>query len=284
MRPLTRFQRWRGLDPIRRLIPQAWKGAAAGVLCSKQVGKHLLKRFNNEIPHRGHRILVDPQLVSARTVAFIYFGLYERAEIDLVARFLPRNCDVVELGASLGVNSCNIASKLIGGRRLICVEADPKLAGLAARTIALNGYQDKVTMVPAAVDYSGAPRISLYRGDDTLSASTLGSRGTGGEIEVDTVTLRKILNDHAIDDYSLVADVEGAELAILLNDEAALERCRAIIIEIEPCLYRGETYSRDRIRGIILAHGFVEAYAYGPCAAFLREESLRPREQIGGAA
>ncbi len=282
MRPLSPSKHGRGLDAIRRLIPQSWKDAVAGMLCSELVGGSLRRFFHDEIPHRGHRILVDPRRVSARTVAFIYFGLYERAEVDLVARFLPDSYDVVELGASLGVNSCNIASKLRSGRRLVCVEADPELARLAARTLALNGYGDRATVVSAAVDYGGAPRIALYRGDDTLSATTLGTGGIGG-IEVDAVTLREILDDHALGDYSLVADIEGAELAVLLNEEAALKRCRAIIIEIEPCLYRGEKYSHRQIRDVILAHGFVEAYAYGPCAAFLRDDPLPTCERDGGA-
>jgi FkbM family methyltransferase len=281
MRPIMPFKPWRTLDAMRRLTPQSWKGAAASLLCSKAVGRRLRLHFHDQIPHRGHRILVDPERVSATTVALIYAGLYERAEIDLVARFLPSDCDVVELGASLGVNSCNIASKLTPGRRLVCVEADPELTSLAARTIALNGYDDRVAIVSAAVDYSGAPRILLHRGDDTLSANTVGARGTGGEIEVETITLRKILDDHAIDDYSLVADVEGAELALLLNEEEALKRCRAIIIEIEPCSYRGESYSRERIRDIILARRFVEAYVYGSCAAFLRDPPPARRRSGG---
>jgi FkbM family methyltransferase len=284
MRPPTLFTPGRGLDGIRRAIPQALKEAAAGVLCSKPVGGTLRAIFNEGIPHRGHRILVDHHRVSATMVAFIYFGIYERAEIDLVAQFLPRDCDVVELGASLGVNSCNIASKLMPGCRLISVEADPVLADLAARTMARNGYDGTANVVCAAVDYSGMSRTMLYRGDDTLSANTLGVRGAGGEIEVETITLRQILDDHAIDDYSLVTDIEGAELALLLNEEEALKRCRAIIMEIAPCSFRGEFYSRDRIRDAIIAHGFVEAYAYGSCAAFLRNDPASPCKRTGGAA
>jgi FkbM family methyltransferase len=270
-----------GIDAVRRLIPQAWKDAVAGVLCSTAVGDALRRFFRGKIPHRGHRILVDSQRVPPRTVAYIYFGLYERAEIDLVARFLPPDHDVVEFGASLGVNSCCIASKLMMGRRVVCVEADPDLARLASRTIALNGYVDRVTIVNAAVDYTGAARISLHRGDDTLSASIFGPKGTvGGKIDVDTLTLRKLLDDWAIGEYSLVTDIEGAELAVLVDDREALKRCRAIIIEIECCVYRGESYSRSRIRDMIVELGFVEAYAYGPCAAFLRDRSVATRSDF----
>jgi len=278
MRKRRRTEISRGYDTIRRLIPQSWKNAVASILCSRLVGEVIRVLFRDRIPHGRHRIFVDSQLVTPRTIAFIYFGFYERAEINLVARFLPRNYDVVEFGASLGVNSCNIASKLKTGHRLVCVEADPNLARLAARTIALNGYEDRVTMVNAAIDYSGAPKISLYRGDDSLSSSTFAPKGAASDkIDVNTLTLRKILDDHAIDDYSLVTDIEGAEFAVLLNEKEALKRCRAIVIEIEPCVYRGENYPRSRIRDMIVALGFSEIYAYGSCAAFLRNASLSTR-------
>ncbi len=244
------------------------------VLCSPPVGESLCSLFHGAIPHRGHRILVDRQFVTPTTVARIYFGSYEQAEISLVACFLPPNYDVIELGASLGVNSCNIASRLDSGRRLICVEADPRLAELATQTITLNGYAEKATVVNAAVDYSGAPRVLLHRGDDSLSANIVGcDEVLDDTVEVDAITLHEILDDRQIDDYSLVTDIEGAELALLLNEEAALERCRAIIIEIEAWDYCGETYSQNRIRNLILALGFVEAYTYGRCVAFLRDHS-----------
>jgi hypothetical protein len=85
------------------------------------------------------------------------------------------------------------------------------------------------------------------------------------------LTLGALLERHNIGEYTIVSDIEGAEIAILLNETEVLKRCRALIIELESCTYRGEHYSLGRIRDIISGLGFVGAYGYGPCAAFLRE-------------
>jgi FkbM family methyltransferase len=256
-------------DAVRRVIPQSAKDGLASLLCSPLVGESLRKIYQNKIPHRGHRIFVDTPRVAARTVAMIFFQIYERAEVDMVTRLLPDNCDVIELGSSLGVNCCNIASKIRKGTRLVSVEADPELAELARRSVALNGYGHKVTILNAAISYE-SQTVALVRGADTMSATVTDSVNSGTDASITTLRLRNILEQYAIGDYSLVADIEGAEIGVLLEDRPALERCKAIIIEIEDGIHGEKRYSYEDIRSLILELGFVEAYAYGKVSTFLR--------------
>jgi FkbM family methyltransferase len=258
-------------DALRRAVPQAWKNAVASVICSRPVGDVIRRVFRDRIPHQGHRILVEnADVVSSQMVANIFFGIYERAEIDLVRRFLPKHLDVVELGASLGVNTCTIARNTATQRMVIGVEADPVLCAMATRTLALNGYGDRVTLVNAAIDYSGQDQVIMRRGADNLSGSLSDDGTFRSTYKVVAVTLGRLLTQHHLGDYSLVADIEGAEVAILLADRKALERCRAIIIEIEDGSHAGQFLTRKEIRELIADLGFLLQYQYGPCAAFAR--------------
>ena len=70
-------------------------------------------------------------------------------------------------------------------------------------------------------------------------------------VTVKSITLSELLNDHRIDDYVLVADIEGAELGIFLSDRAALRHWRQIIVEHHSASSDGMNYSVEELVRII---------------------------------
>lgn len=88
------------------------------VLANLTFGSMLRRLWNDCIP-TGHGLFdTSDECVQPETVARIFWRFYERAELKLVARYLPSNVDVVELGSSLGVVALRIASRLDSGRAL----------------------------------------------------------------------------------------------------------------------------------------------------------------------
>jgi FkbM family methyltransferase len=229
-------------------------------LCSQSVGRLVGLLFRDRVPSGDCVIDLSGPGIAAESKAAILFGLYERSETRFVERWLPRDLDVVELGASIGVVSCHIARLLGGRRRLICVEANGRLIQQAERNIAINGWSHRVVFVHGAIDYSNgdlsAARFSV------AAHNNLGSRltprdATGESIDVPVVTLSQILLNHGIGDFALVCDIEGAEAGLIENDARALSRCRFIVIELHEANDGGVRADLNDMIGALESLGFV---------------------------
>jgi hypothetical protein len=64
--------------------------------------------FRSHVPFKGLRIAVSKNREARRTKCALVFRMYESAEIRFIHRYLPNNIDVIELGSSIGVTSCEI--------------------------------------------------------------------------------------------------------------------------------------------------------------------------------
>ena len=68
----------------------------------------------------------------------------------------------------------------------------------------------------------------------TATGSKINEKGTESGSYVDATTLSDVLEENQIDsEYTLLADIEGAEAAVFFEDEAALKKCVLIIAELE---------------------------------------------------
>lgn len=259
------------LDRLRQASPTSFKLRIARAIASPTVGDVLNRAFAHRIPHYRFRIPTHGPGVSRETAAELFFRLYERAEIDLVRRFLPSELDVIELGSSLGVNTCHIAGRLHKHRRVIALEADPRLAEHTAKTLTMNALEKKVTVVSAALDYEGRAYASLDLRESSLNATTLTHGGSRtSQVNVPTVTLSELIQRYGIREYCLVADIEGAEIPLFLKDVAALRDCKLILIELDGGQYGDRAYGPDDVQRLIEAAGFEQIYRHGNCGAFRR--------------
>ncbi len=195
-------------------------------------------------------------------------GGYERSEIDFVHRYLPVDQQVVELGASIGGNSCQIGRRLAPGVPMICVEANPELIEVLRENITRNHPSRSVEILHGMVgDSSGTGYLQLDH--STLRSSAHVGRRT---VEVPAVTLADVVRRLRPGPYSLVCDIEGAETAFLENPDGVLDQCTCIVMEGHPTVHRGRDLSLDDVLSMPLRGGqWRQVDRYGAVAAYLRQ-------------
>lgn len=250
----------------------ALKRWVAGILCHPLIGRAIIALFGGRVPSlrsRGWRVALDAPGVTPRTAAQIFWGIYENAELRFVERYLRPDLDVVEIGASIGVVTSAIALHQDPARRLVCVEANPQLIDLLRRNVASNAPGHPVEVVHRAISYGG--RTVRFGLGPTNASGQLDQAGTSTEaVEVPATTLAELLRERGITRFALVADIEGAEAAIIDKDADALLRCEQILIELHATRFEGRDLGvEDLVRGIE-AHGFTLRARHGPVCVFER--------------
>tara|TARA_Y100000815_G_scaffold172409_2_gene156934 strand:- start:90052 stop:91599 length:1548 start_codon:yes stop_codon:yes gene_type:complete len=182
----------------------------------------------------GHRFEIPPDSTYPMKKAF-HKGEYEMPERSLVARHLPIDIDVVELGGSLGVVSHSIRRKIGNGPRHVIVEANKRLEPLLRRNIGISADSETTTIDLAAVWYGDSPTVDFLVDPDTPSNSVVTKKSDGETVSVPAKTLNRLLEENGIrGPYSLVCDIEGAEYDLLEKDRSALDNCVCMIVEIHP--------------------------------------------------
>lgn len=221
--------------------------------------------FGGGVPFRGTRI--RPASRFAVEGPLLLAGGYERWEITFAQRYLPVDQQVIELGASIGGNSCQIARRLSAGVPMTCVEANPELIDLLRHNIARNHPAREVDVVHGMIgESSGIGRLQLDH-------STLRSSGSVGSrtVTVPAVTLSEIVDRLRPGPYSLVCDIEGAEVAFLENPDGVLDRCTCIVVEGHATTYRGRDLTLDDVLSMPLRDGqWRQVERYGAVAAYFR--------------
>ncbi|WP_462187905.1 MULTISPECIES: FkbM family methyltransferase [unclassified Frankia] len=239
------------------------KISIAGVLTSPAVGTVIAAATRNRVPNHGLRFDVADRDFTPQARAALFWRLYEGAEIRMIRRHLTTSGTVVELGASLGITSAHIASRLAPGSRLVCVEANPHLIeGLTRRLAAYAGHITLDVENRAITQAVGPVAFALV-------GNNLGSRlwddASRRTVTIPAATLRDLLVRRRIAEFDLVSDIEGAEASFLLGDPGALDRCRRAVFEMHDTTFEGRPVTAadllDAARGlgfqVVDRHGVV---------------------------
>jgi FkbM family methyltransferase len=158
------------------------------------------------------------------------FLKYEQQESVAVSRFLDPELDVVELGAGIGFVSCLVNSKLSEAATHVAVEANPKLIESLERNRELN---DATFDIHHAAYSPTDSSVGLNVYDDFRSTGVFDKKGkTGREVTVAGVNLASIVRQYDIDHFTLVADIEGVEADLLLEEWGTIsQKCETLIVE-----------------------------------------------------
>ena len=171
------------------------------------------------------RLLVSPQMKGA--AHYIAPRLCEFEEMAFVMHFLRSNELFADVGANVGAFTVLAAG--VAGARAIAFEPSPDTFKMLMRNIRLNGLQDRVKAIHAAVGRrEGMVQFSFGLGTENHVATDAASDGS---VAVKMTTLDKELagNPPAL----LKVDVEGFETEVFAGAVNTLKQpeLRAIIVE-----------------------------------------------------
>ena len=192
--------------------------------------------YAGKIPSQDGIIDLTNTDVPISSHALIYWNIYESAERRFVERYIQRDLDTVELGASLGVISTAIATRLQPKTKMIAVEANPKLKGCLTSTLSLNGSHLDLRIVFAAGGYE-MKTVAFCAEENNLVSKSVEQHGNKYSSQssavdlVSCVTLKEIVEKSSMNSFQLICDIEGMEWELLRNDEEILRRCNLAIIE-----------------------------------------------------
>lgn len=191
------------------------------------------RRRGNHVRLSGCDFELDAPQVSNAIFSRFVLGRYEGPELAAISDFLPAELPLIELGGGLGVLSCIANKHLQHPEQHWVVEANPELIPLIEKQRRLNHCAFSVRH--AALSYVDPAIIYVNRARVTASSA---QRTAGELVEVPAVRLGQLIEEHAIDECSLMVDVEGAELDLVETEcEVLRDRVRTIIMEVHPDVY-----------------------------------------------
>jgi len=158
----------------------------------------------------------------------ILAGNYENEEMGLIESHLPKDDDVVELGAGVGVVSAFIHNRISRDARSVALEANPDLIPIIEEVRRLNGCNFEIDN--RAYSSSGES-VELTVGT-TLTRSSVHTTGKKTK-RIHSTDLKGLIEECEFEEFSLIIDIEGAEFDLLRNEyEVLKEHCPLVILEI----------------------------------------------------
>jgi FkbM family methyltransferase len=138
---------------------------------------------------------------------------------------------VVDVGAHIGYFAL-LAAKLVGEEgRVFAFEPVPDTYQLLCRNIEANNLKN-IVPIPKAVWNQGGISMFTIR-PESLAESSLGDRGYGKQVEVETVRLDDFFSDYVGKVDFVKMDIEGVEPAALEGMESVLASNPRLIMVTE---------------------------------------------------
>lgn len=141
---------------------------------------------------------------------------FDPQEMSLIATALPPGGVFVDIGANVGLYSLAAARRLGEGGRVIAIEPSPVALARLADNIGLNGYGDRIAVLPIAVgDRDGS--VVLHGDPTNLGGSSLVRSLNGGDTVVQCRRLHDVMAEQGITGIDMLKiDVEGSEDRVLV--------------------------------------------------------------------
>lgn len=187
----------------------------------------------------------------ARTL--LLWGIYERAEIRFIRRYLHDSEAVVELGAGLGVTSAHILDTIGPRATFVVLEADPRVLEALKENISRHANGRDVRLVSAAALGNSGESPALGESSGKLIQDTewnISERAPLGTARIaDTTTLGTLVVEQDLERFDLVSDIEGAEVEFIWADplSSPLKRCDRAILELHETVVDGRTVTVDEL-------------------------------------
>jgi len=169
---------------------------------------------------------------------------------------------VVDVGASVGLYTLGFARRVGPTGRMVAFEPDPASADILAAHVALNRFEDRVTVRREAVtDQDGA--VAFEAGREVESHVVAGDLAAGA-FSVPSVKLDSVFEGTQV--AIVKVDVEGAEKAVLDGAQRILRRAeppRLLAVELHPQSWAPSGTTLDTLIGMVQEAGYEVSDASG---------------------
>lgn len=198
----------------------------------------------------GRKFRFDHYLITEPVVQQLLNGDFELYERRLGEKYFSEKLPIIDLGAGIGVASCTLNKKRHGGMHM-AVEANPEIYELLCANRDLNDCS--FHCINKLVGYNGT-QSRLYLDKDFLGCSIF---KVGDKfLEIETITLRQLVDFNKIEKAQMLCDVEGGERDIIQNDIDILgNNIKTLIIEFHDSLYGKDV--TQMLVGMLECAGFV---------------------------
>jgi FkbM family methyltransferase len=172
----------------------------------------------------------------------VFDRVWARDDYGLARLRFDRAALVVDLGAHIGLFALRAA---LAGARVVCVEPAPENLALLEQHRALNGLQERLAIVPAAVGASDTSANLLRDGDPYGFRLGEGAQG----LRVAAGSLESLFAAQAVERCALLkSDCEGGEYAAILeSSHDVLRRCERVRFEFHAAPGRDPRELRARL-------------------------------------
>ncbi|MEQ8925275.1 MAG: FkbM family methyltransferase [Fulvivirga sp.] len=239
----------------------------ATLLANNLTGFLIRRLVNNTFSVKGAIINTDSKFITNTTCAHLFFRMYESSEIRFVLKYINPQTTILELGSSIGVIasvlSCNV-QKL----EFHCIEANLNLMETLKENLDKNVSGNYGLYNYAVVGNDNNSQLYFQTGNDSTTGHICHEKT---DLIIPTITLSEFLATRKIKEYTLICDIEGAEVEILKNDSKALDLCQMVIIELHETSYSNSFYSIEKLSKIIIECGFKVVEKDGPNYVFIRK-------------
>jgi FkbM family methyltransferase len=167
----------------------------------------------------------------------------------------------VDVGANFGLHTLLGASCVGPTGRVYAVEPIPFNQYLLERNIALNDFQERVTVIPMAAADTAGGFLEMHGANEGLTfAASLGkSANAGVSVKVRVTTLDECLKDRPRPVNLIKIDVEGAEHLVLHGARQIIEKDRpGLLIEVHSFALPSFNSSDDSLRQELKQLGYQE--------------------------
>jgi len=205
---------------------------------------------------QGHKMYIDPRDVAIPRQLIMY-GHYEKYQTELFRKLVKRGNVVVDIGAHIGHYTLIAADLVSEDGSVFAFEPAPENYAFLVKNVAVNGYNNVITVSKAVSNKVGMAKLFLNQYD--TGCHTLYKRDDGGNsLEVETITLDDFFKgrENRIDVIKM--DVEGAELLVLHGMNEILRRNShlKIFTEFSPTLLKKAGSVPEEYLKELMSYGF----------------------------
>lgn len=190
-------------------------------------------------------------------------GSYELDLIKIMAQYLEKEKDAIDIGANIGLFSVYFAKNINENCKVLSIEPTPNAYKLLINNVTRNSCSNKIIFYNGALsDSEGKVTINFVEGKEEYSSiGKINSDYIGhiisNKISVQTTTLDKLVEQYNIKPGFIKIDTEGAELLVLKGALETLEKFHPIILsELCDNLLKELNNSAKEVIDLLKSHNY----------------------------